>query len=139
VMSSLSRNRSTARWPFWLLIAAWVCANSPQAATYALLTWFGEARHFSHQQRLTAEVAHVFTGEKSPAMAVVALDVSERPFAPMVPSDATLRKIELAVERMADSPPLAVRENARVAHAIRWPDRLGEAPPHEPPRVGFAS
>jgi hypothetical protein len=54
------------RWPFWLLIAAWVCANSPQAATYAVLDWVASARHFSHQQQLAREVAHLLAGEKAP-------------------------------------------------------------------------
>lgn len=134
-MSSLSRNRTTARWPFWLLLAAWFCANSPQAATYAVLTWFGEARHFTHQQRLTAEVAHVLTGEKAPGLLAVLKDAPTRPFAPTVPTEAALKKIELAVEFTAEVLPPALREKVRVARAMSLPDARREAPPHEPPRA----
>ena len=134
-MSSRSRNRSTARWPVWLLIAAWGCANSPQAATYAVLTWFGEARHFTHQQRLTAELAHMLTGETAPGLLAALKDAPTRPFAPTVPTDATLKKIELAVERTAEVLSPAVREGMRVARAMALPETGRAAPPHEPPRA----
>ena len=134
-MVSFSRKRSPARWPFWLLLAAWFCANSPQAATYALLTWLGEARHFSQQQRLTAEVAAVLTGAEAPVAFAAAPDTTVRPFAPPVPADATLKKIELAVERTVEVLPSAVREKMRVARAMALPEPRRAAPPHEPPRA----
>ena len=67
-MSGMRRAEHTTsrRWPFWLLIAAWVSANSPQAATYAVLAWLADARSFSHQHRLTLDVAHLLAGEKVP-------------------------------------------------------------------------
>ena len=64
-MAPAVRNPSP-RWPFWLLIAAWVCANSPQAATYAVLSWMAEAGSFSHQKQLSREVAFLLAGEKAP-------------------------------------------------------------------------
>ncbi|MCX6955563.1 MAG: hypothetical protein NTV51_25735 [Verrucomicrobia bacterium] len=130
-----SRNRNTARWPFWLLIVAWVCANSPQAATYALISWIGEARHFTHQQRLTAEVAHVLTGAKDPERTVEMTAAAKRPLAPPTPAEATLKKIELAVERTAEVLPPTVRGAVRAVRATTLPDERCEAPPHEPPRA----
>lgn len=41
-----------ARSPFWVLIAAWFCANTPQTA-----------RHFSHQEQLQAQVRAAPLGE----------------------------------------------------------------------------
>jgi len=43
------RPRLPALWPFWLLVLAWVCANRPQVAAYGLITWVGNARHFTHR------------------------------------------------------------------------------------------
>ncbi len=127
---------SNTRWPFWLLIAAWICANSPQAATYAVITWIGEARHFTHQQRLTAEVAQVLTGAKVLEAPAVTVGEPVRPFAPPVPVEATLKKIELSTEGTVELSPLAARKKVRVVRATVWPERRREAPPCEPPRVG---
>ena len=44
-----------ARWPFWLLVVAWGCANGPQAAVYTTVAWLVEARSFSHQYDLTSQ------------------------------------------------------------------------------------
>lgn len=136
-MSSLSRQHAHARWPFWLLIVAWVCANSPQVATYALLTWIGEARSFTHQQRLTAEVAHVLTGTKLPERISLARhsEGAERPFAPLVPVEATLKKIQLAMEETTDVLPPEVRVQRWVARLEARLDAWSDAPPHEPPRA----
>ena len=134
-MSPRFHFRRPARWPFWLLLAAWFCANSPQAATYALLTWLGEARHFSHQQRLTAEVAAVLTGAEAPIVFAAVTAAPARPFAPLVAADTTLKKIELAVERTAEVLPPAEREKVRVARAMALPEPRRVAPPHDPPRA----
>lgn len=59
----LSR-RSTIllRCPFWLLIAAWFCANTPQIASLHVILWVKNAHHFSHQQQLRHQVAAVLSG-----------------------------------------------------------------------------
>ena len=135
-MPSRSRKPAGARWPFWLLIVAWVCANSPQVAAYALLTWIGEARSFSHQQRLTAEVAHVLTGTKAAERIswTKNTEATERPFAPLVPVEATLKKIQLAVEETADLLPPDARAQRRIAGSEARREAWLDAPPHEPPR-----
>ena len=105
-MSRFRRRLSASPWPFWLLIAAWVCANAPQAALYAGLTWLAEARSFSHQQRLTAEVAYLLGGDaaRPDRTATVAAARTDAPAkAPTaVPADAVLKKIVLALERGAE-------------------------------------
>lgn len=130
---------STPRWPFWLLIAAWVCANSPQAATYAVLTWIAEARQFSHQQQLTRDVAHLLVGEKAPArpeaIVAVATEDDRKASCPMVPATAVLKKIDLSTEKRIDG----IRPSERIATLVlasdRWGDALRAPPPHGPPRV----
>ena len=134
-MFRLSRTCSVRRWPFWLLLAAWFCANSPQAATYEIVLWLGNARHFSHQQRLSAEVAFVLAGEPAAAVVAVAKAPSEKPFAPSVPTEATLKKIELAVQETSELLPPALRALVRTESAPLLPDALRAAPPSEPPRA----
>ena len=140
-MSGMRRAEHTTsrRWPFWLLIAAWVSANSPQAATYAVLAWLADARSFSHQHRLTLDVAHLLAGEKVPArVASVALADDERqPTSqrPACPEAAVLKKIDLSSEEGN-----AVVQPIRVGWRTLSPtDRSGATlrapPPHDPPRV----
>lgn len=138
-MSSLSRNRSPARWPFWLLIVAWVCANSPQAATYAVLTWMSEARNFSHQHRLTSQVVHVLTGQSESTQLAALPATGGKPALPSVPADAILKKLDLAFEGTREVLPIALRERHRMVRVLPPHERMGVAPPHEPPRGGLKS
>lgn len=105
-MSRFRRRLSASPWPFWLLIAAWGCANAPQAALYAGLAWLAEARSFTHQQRLTVEVAYLLGGDAARperAGAIAATRTAATPKAPTaVPADAVLKKIVLALERGAE-------------------------------------
>ena len=133
---------SAPRWPFWLLIAAWVCANSPQAASYAVLTWIAEAQQFSHQQQLTRDVAHLLVGEKAsvrPATVVaVATEEDGKSSRPMVPATAVLKKIDLSTEKRMDGIRPSERIVALVLASERWGDALRAPPPHGPPRVVVA-
>jgi hypothetical protein len=97
-MFSRSCSPRHARWPFWLLLAAWFCANSPQAAMFAVVNWIGESRHFTHQQRLVSDVAHLLGGvAKEKADVILAVETGlEHPQAPVVPRDAVLKKIDLS-------------------------------------------
>ena len=58
-----------------------------------------------------------------------------RPPAPAVPAEATLKKIELVVERTAEVLPVSLRETVWVARAMALPEARRVAPPHEPPRA----
>jgi hypothetical protein len=132
------------QWPWWLLLAAWVCANSPQAAVYATLTWLAEARTFSHQQELTRQVAHVLGGARAEgrvAQALARMQATAKTPAPQkaaapVPPAAVLKKIDLAAEDL-------VRAGGPGAPAATGWDREAWAaitrvtqPRHGPPRTG---
>lgn len=132
------RRRSTAQWPFWLLIVAWVCANTPQIAVCALLAWMGEARHFSHQQRLTAELAHVLTGAKSESVLAAMSHLPAKPLEPLASATLTLKKVELGTELMVEILPAAKTEEVLPLVSGFWLRAWRAAPPHEPPRRGIA-
>lgn len=130
-----SSSLTSPRWPFWLLIAAWVCANSPQAATYAVLTWLADARSFTHQQRLTVDVAWLLSGEKAPERIAAADTATAAKLPPAVPADAVLKKLPLALERAAgslDAP--EGRERWRLA-SLGCPDARRLPPLLGPPRT----
>jgi hypothetical protein len=141
IMSGMSRRSHppSRRWPFWLLLAAWVCANSPQAATYALLSWITEARSFTHQQRLTSDVAFLLGGEVPRENAVAKNEVPGPVKPPVpVPPDAVLKKLELSCERLAEVLPPALRAICPNEAVRACPDSFRAPPPHGPPRVNAA-
>ena len=124
------------RCALWMLIAAWICANSPQAATYALISWIAHSPHFAHQQQLKRDVAFLLAGESAPA-SVVAQDVgTEREdLPPALPAAAVLKKMDLAHEAVmeASEPRQPFHPLARYVDGGRGRSR--SAPPHEPPRA----
>jgi len=135
------RRPTTHRWPFWLLIAAWFCANSPQTATYALLAWLGEARTFSHQQQLSRDVAHLLGGETAPSRVAAVMARAKADEGALVklpssvPASAVLKKIDLSVESVPgfnEPPATAIK---RSGLTVGWSDCLRAPPPHGPPRA----
>jgi hypothetical protein len=133
-----SSSLSSSRWPFWLLIAAWVCANSPQAATYAVLTWLAEARSFTHQQRLTVDVAFLLSGEKAAERIAAADTATAAKLPPAVPADAVLKKLPLALERTAGSLDAPERPERWRPASLGCPDARRLPPLLGPPRTRFA-
>ena len=130
--------RSSARWPLWLLIAAWVCANTPQVAVYTGLAWLAEARSFSHQHRLGTDVAFVLAGKPTPQRIARAVkSAPSRPVAP-VPAEAVMKKIPLAFESVAEVLPPALRASCPALVAWACPESLRAPPPHGPPRLVVA-
>ncbi len=133
-----SARTTSARWPFWLLIAAWVCANSPQIAMYTVLAWIADARTFSHQHQLTTEVAHVLAGEKTGSrlvmMAAAAAPDDHDRAQPAIPESAVLKKIDLASEKQREvTRPSEVAQRRPRTGGWRG-DALRAPPPHGPPR-----
>ena len=127
---------SSARWPFWLLVAAWWCANTPQVAVYTGLAWLAEARSFSHQHRLSTDVAFVLAGKSTPPRIARAVkSAPSRPVAP-VPAEAVVKKIPLAFESVAEVLPPALRATRPAMIAWAFPETFRAPPPHGPPRVG---
>jgi hypothetical protein len=142
-MRSHSRKSPAPTWPFGLLLLAWVCANCPPVASYAAIEWIGEGRSFSHQQRLTSEVARLLGTEVAEEVASsFSTTVPESPTAlpkPTTPPDPTVKKIDLAVERSIHSlipnvpVSLAWSVVRHAESALRAPPLLG------PPRAVFVS
>jgi hypothetical protein len=139
-MNPLRRSRRPARWPFWLLLAAWACANTPAIAVCAALTWLGEARHFSHQQRLVTDVAFVLTGHQAPGLGVLAAvkDLPAPAPAAPAPAEIELKKLDLALERGTEVRPPEPQAGFFFARLAEWRDARREPPPHEPPRTNAA-
>jgi hypothetical protein len=138
-MRSPHRKNTSASWPFWLLLLAWFCANSPPAATYAVLTWLGEAHSFSHQQRLKADVARLLAGEDKPDLLATCQEIPVAPSKPVLPAETTLKKIDLAFEEAVEAAVPSVRANNFVASTDRWESIRRARPPHEPPRAAVVS
>ena len=137
-----TRNRRFARWPFWLLLAGWLCANSPQVAVYTVLTWLAEAREFTHQRDLTRDVAFLLSGEKRESRVgeVLARTAAAQqdharnfPSAP-VPAAAVLKKLDLASEAGALLAPPLSRTGAGWLEFDESGSRRRTPPAHEPPR-----
>lgn len=128
------RRRSPARWPFWLLLAAWFCANSPQPAAYAVMSWLVEARHFAHQQALALDVARLLASAPEEAKQIARAD-AKRAAPPALPADAVLKKIELAcVPLIRGDGPTEARVNF-ASSSWRCPTPRAVVPPHGPPRA----
>lgn len=62
LVSILRSNPCFRRWALRVLVAAWVCANGPQAAIYEVVLWAREAVRFEHQASLREQVAAALAG-----------------------------------------------------------------------------
>jgi hypothetical protein len=104
-------------------------------AIFTVLTWLDEGRDFSHQQRLTQQVAFLLGGETAPG--IVAKVVEEAPAQPLppLPPDAFAKKIQLSVECVAEFLPPALRAARREVTELGCSDALCAPPPHGPPRL----
>ena len=92
------RRAPSANMPFWLLIAAWVCANVPAVITLNIFLWVKGAEHFSHYAELRQNVASLVfgkSGKASPRLA--AAESARRSLPPTLPSGGMLKKIDLAL------------------------------------------
>ena len=138
-MPCLRHNHRPAPWPLWLLVLAWFCANSPQTLICTAVVWLGEARSFSHQQRLASEVAHLLVGEKPHSLLAHVHSIPPAPAKPTLPALPTLKKVELAAEDtvrwFAPLPPSKLR-----LHVPQHAASVLRAPPlHGPPRAATVS
>lgn len=120
-------------------MAAWFCANCPQTLICTAVVWLGEARSFTHQQRLASDVAHLLLGKKPHSLLSQIPDFPIAPAKSPLPPLPTLKKIDLADEdtvvRLAPRPTLPLRAppGPPAASALRAP------PPHGPPRAVVVS
>lgn len=128
-----------ARLPFWLLVAAWLCANGPQAAVYATVAWLVEARSFSHQHDLTRSVAHLLKGERAAGRVALVLQRTEAVAGPEtapVPAEAVLRGIVLGLEWGPNFEAPVSPAHRLAVPELRLPPSWRAAPPLGPPRLG---
>lgn len=129
----------TRQWPFWLLLLAWLFASCPVHVTGAVINWIGEAHSFSHQKRLTLQVARLLVGEKLPAGWTAG---EERPTPspkPALPPGDSVKKSDLATEETIESRRPRLVEIALVPAPTFLRGELRAAPLHGPPRVAVVS
>lgn len=119
---------------FWLLLAAWCCANNPQAALVATISWLQEAHQRSGHRNLVLTVAQLLSADhKVPDVAARDRD-AESPPPSALPATLNLNKLTLGleptgVELMPLSAARGLRFAALLTHAARvYPPLL------EPPR-----
>lgn len=119
---------------FWLLAAAWLCANIRSGTVSGLITWIEESSKFSHQRRLTLEVAMLLGGEK-PAEAVAKADPAPKP-APneSAVQEGPFKKLEVPLARNAGLSATPISSRTYGVNDCDVRDRARAAPPHDPPR-----
>lgn len=135
-------SRFAAKWPFWLLVLAWICANSPQSATYHAIEWMTQARTFNHQERLAAEIKQTLDPQRHLAHSHYASWAAKEKSVPSTPKpvtsvDAALKKIELS--QPAEEPGIPVL----CAQIFVYPSEVTKTwrsisrdVPYQPPRAG---
>lgn len=133
----LLRSSRFACYPFWVLIAAWLCANTPQVASWHVILWVKQAQHFSHSSRLHAEVYALLSGQTADhARHRVAQPVeSETPSKPAVGADFSVKKILLSLEPNSPfTPSLVVPQRCREGGARILVEHVADVP-YPPPRA----
>jgi hydrogenase/urease accessory protein HupE len=83
---------------FWILVAAWICANNPQAAAVATMSWVKEAHRRSSHESLNLTVAQLLGGQSKAPAPTVEPAKTERAGKPPAVVHFTLKKLELASE-----------------------------------------
>lgn len=135
-MRDLRQHSGFGSWPFWLLIVAWFCANIPGRVTSNVMAWVIDAGSISHQQRLETDVARISLGEQSGEQIERRDGAREpvRPFGPALPSEAKVKKIELATEGFDGVSPRAERDLQHRQTDCEMNGVRRDRPPHGPPR-----
>lgn len=128
--------KSPRLWPFWILIAAWVCANTPAGVICGVIQWTEGAAHFSHQGQLESDVALILRGRETPGVFAFLKSTSlARPALPAVPPDTLTKKIDLYAPSAGWSATLPLREQIYSESNGRIPAARQDAPLYEPPRA----
>ena len=128
--------KPAAKWPFWLLVAAWWCANTPQAATFEVILWLKGAACFSHQAELKEDVSAILTGTPKLAHSRHGQVGRETP-PPAVPLAKTvaIKRVSLCLQEVSvssDGPSAGVAIRRLHDHV---PDRRNSPPRLRPPRL----
>jgi hypothetical protein len=121
---------------FWILIVAWICANNPQAAVVATMSWIQEAHRRSSHQNLNLTVAELLGESTNTPVQNVESHGTDQGGKPLVLPQFHPKKIELASEPTPGGPvPQTSAFLARLiaklkADSRNYPPLLG------PPRAG---
>lgn len=127
--------RQRSRGPFWILALAWACAVGGGHVAGGLGQWLAGGRHFSHQERLAAEVASLLSPGKRAAPAIAHSAPAKPPPAPM-PANDSVRRLEFSAPQAA-SLPVAAEAEIRFPSAWFAAGGLGRSAPRlTPPRAG---
>ena len=138
-MRALRHRNKASGWPFFLLVAAWICANSPQSLVSNVVEWAKGARHFSHQQQLRAEVVYLLAGPQMQAVLAASKAPSKAPATFPMPDEAVLKKIDLAAPRNFEVPACCSELCLFVISAECAPDSVRAEPAFLPPRARVES
>lgn len=101
-MSCFQKSPCLTCLPIIALAAAWLFATLPNFDSVLLVTWLASARTFSHQQKLSSDVARILTGHNgelvSQAKALaLKTEKSSKPKLPVPPETGT-KQTELKAE-----------------------------------------
>ena len=134
----LSLKSTSLLGPFWLLVAAWFCANLPQSTYGDLLQRLEGMRHFSHQEQLAADTLSLLQGRAQPAVAKTKNDQRGKPRSHPAGAvgESLLKKLEFAA-----SPDLTLISRTEVREDFvcfdkALPGAFSPDVPHPPPRNG---
>jgi hypothetical protein len=130
------RHFLSANWPFWLLIAAWFCANVPSTAILHTFVWVNGAKHFSHHSELRQNVVSLLTGKShTTSEYLAATSTTTHPLPVSLPVDGTVKKIDLSLTP-ATLQLVATRAAVdRIDFSVRAPAAPVADVPYPPPRV----
>lgn len=100
----VSRRKIIKACVFGLLLAAWICANNPQAALVSAISWLQESHRQTGHDNLRFAVAQLLaSSKKAPEQSAECRD-NKRPDQAPASTGFTLRKLELAVESVVCVP-----------------------------------
>lgn len=137
----LHRKSTAARWPFWLLIAGWFCANIPATAPMQVFAWIKGAEHFSHYGALRESVASLLAGQPDVAatqLASVATNPTRHSRPPALPREGEIKKIDFDPSTEFFRLSSAMPASARPVFEIHAPADPVVDVPYPPPRRGRA-
>ena len=117
-----------------MLVVAWLCANSPQEMTLRLATWTKDARTFSHQERLKAEVAALLSRTNAEPTQLAAQPIPSQSMTVPVVVEVVPKKIDFYSPLSVQLPLPQVRKERRREYERRPFDLARAEPPVPPPR-----
>ncbi|HEY9250761.1 MAG TPA: hypothetical protein VIO38_16590 [Rariglobus sp.] len=133
----LLRSSRFACYPFWVLIVAWLCANTPQVALWHAILWVKQAQHFSHSSQLRSEVYALLSGQPidhSSRYGAQPVE-SETPSKPAVAADFSVKKILLSLEATSPvTPSLLVPQRWSEGGVGTMAEHVADVP-YPPPRA----